>query len=147
MRSRALNNSWHHMKSRCQCVTDERYHDYGGRGIKVCAEWQLFENFYTAMKDTWFEGATLDRKNNNGDYTPDNCKWSTPKEQAQNRREVSKNKLTRAQAEEIRVLYKTGQYFQRELACMYGVGQSQISNVIQGYQWPVRTTAEAKEEA
>lgn len=79
--------AWQQMKDRCFNPKNKRYRDYGGRGITVCSEWLKFENFYSDMGDKP-EGLSLDRINNNGNYNKENCKWSTPKEQANNRRSV-----------------------------------------------------------
>lgn len=77
--------SWTNMRGRCENESSPSYHNYGGRGIKVCARWKTFALFLADMgvrpAGTW-----LDRLDNNKDYSKDNCKWSTPKEQAQNRR-------------------------------------------------------------
>lgn len=78
--------SWQAMIYRCTNIKSDKYYRYGGRGITVCARWiNSFENFYVDMGDRP-EGKTLDRVNVDGNYEPSNCKWSTPKEQANNRR-------------------------------------------------------------
>jgi hypothetical protein len=77
--------SWLGMMRRCNNSKSSRYKDYGGRGIKICPRWHSFENFYQDMGDRP-EGLSLDRINNDGDYEPNNCKWSTPREQRINSR-------------------------------------------------------------
>lgn len=76
---------WQHMKSRCLDPTNPRYKDYGGRGITICSRWFTFENY---LKDVGLppKGMQLDRIDNDGDYEPTNCRWVTPKENSNNRR-------------------------------------------------------------
>jgi hypothetical protein len=78
-------NLWQHMWQRCTNPKQINYADYGGRGIKVCDRWKSFDAFMIDMPPR--EGnKSLDRIDNNGDYTPTNCKWSTQKEQCRNKR-------------------------------------------------------------
>ncbi len=79
-------NSWALMKSRCFNPKSPKYPIYGARGIKVCERWRdSFPNFLSDMGEKP-RGTTLERKNVNGDYTPKNCEWATPKKQANNKR-------------------------------------------------------------
>jgi hypothetical protein len=77
--------TWHSMGQRCNNKKHKNYKDYSGRGITICKEWKKFENFFKDM-GIRPKGASLDRKDNNKGYCKENCKWSTPKEQALNRR-------------------------------------------------------------
>lgn len=77
--------TWSNMRQRCNCKTHPDYQWYGARGIKVCARWDDFENFARDMGPRP-EGFTLDRRDNEGDYSPENCRWATPVEQVQSQR-------------------------------------------------------------
>lgn len=80
--------SWREMLSRCYNQNNDRYSRYGGRGIMVCERWRYsFVNFFADMgkRPAW---KTLDRRDNDGDYTPDNCRWATREEQQQNTRQT-----------------------------------------------------------
>ena len=80
------------MKARCVDPNSHKYHAYGGRGIKVCDEWlNSFESFYEwAMANGYQKDLSIDRIDNDGNYYPENCRWVTQKEQANNTR---KNRL------------------------------------------------------
>jgi hypothetical protein len=77
------------MKQRCLDNNASNYPRYGGRGIKVCAEWLTFANFYADMGQRP-DGLTLDRIDNDGNYAPGNVRWATASEQRANRRDSRK---------------------------------------------------------
>ena len=78
---------WRAMKNRCKNASSNRYHVYGGRGIKVCDEWaKSFEAFWRDMGSTYKEGLTLDRIDGNENYCKSNCRWVDQKTQQRNRR-------------------------------------------------------------
>ncbi len=80
-------SAWLGLIGRCTNINDQDYHHYGGRGISVCAEWKdSFENFYKDMGDRPSDKHSIDRVDNEGNYTSANCKWSTMQEQSNNRR-------------------------------------------------------------
>lgn len=77
---------WSNMKRRCDDPTNVAYNRYGGRGIAYDPRWTQFEAFYEDMYPTFRQGLTLDRTNNNENYSMRNCRWATIKEQCNNRR-------------------------------------------------------------
>lgn len=83
--------AWVGAKDRCNNPNSKHYKDYGGRNVTMCASWQnSYENFLRDMGRKPSTEYSLDRVNVNGNYEPSNCRWATPEEQANNRRDNNK---------------------------------------------------------
>lgn len=123
---------WRGMLQRCNNPKHTGYKDYGGRGIKVCAEWHSFERFILDMGLRPSDKHQIDRHNNNRGYYPHNCRWVLPPENARNKADT---KLTAANVSDIRRLFKTGKYTRKELARKYGVHPYYIGSILRNVRW------------
>lgn len=110
-----LYDAWRNMKRRCYLKTTKFYKNYGGRGISVCEEWR---NDYLAflnwsLNNGWRKGLQLDRIDNSGDYSPDNCRWVTQQENLLNTRHnhnvtyKGKTQPAKLWAKELGICYTT----------------------------------------
>lgn len=126
---------WYHVIDRCYNPKHPQYKDYGGRGIAVDDRYlNMLNGCYNFYKDCIenigdrpSSDHSIDRIDNDGDYTIDNLKWSTYKEQANNRRP---RKLTKEDVKEIMLL--SNHLTQKKIAKIYGVSQMMISYVVRG---------------
>lgn len=117
--------SWRGMKERCYNPNNKRYEDYGGKGIKVCARWKDFSNFYADMGDRP-KGTTLDRyPDKYGNYEPSNCRWGTEQEQVRNKTNnvlITFNGQTKCMA---------------EWAEFYNLEYATLKCRLRRYKWPI----------
>ena len=111
------------MKSRCLNPKSQQYHNYGGRGIKVCDRWQRFENFYADMGDRPSAQHTLDRRDNDRGYEPGNCEWRTYTQQNNNTRRSH------------RLTHNGETHTIAEWAAILGVPKQRLVNRITTYGW------------
>jgi hypothetical protein len=117
---------WSTMKKRCTNPACKSFKDYGGRGITVCDRWlESFENFLADMGERPGPGYSIDRKDNDGPYSPDNCRWATRTQQNRNSRTA---KLEEHEPTQIRWLLSEG-VTGAAIARFFGVSETQISRI------------------
>lgn len=125
---------YRHMINRCSNRNVESYYLYGERGIKVCEEWLNFEGFYQwSMLNGYKENLSIDRKNNDLGYSPENCQWSTVFEQARNRRNTIGS---HEKAKEIRRLRAHGAK-NKDIARICGVSRTTVCDVVANKTWAI----------
>lgn len=122
--------SWLSMKDRCFNTGNKKYHRYGNRGITICKEWMnSFEQFYKDMGPRPSPKHSIDRIDNNGNYEPDNCRWATSQQQANNK--IHPTRIS------VRAIFNDGSYKDYEsigIAAKDGFLHPCISNCINGKQ-------------
>ena len=120
------------MIQRCYNRKKIGYKNYGGRGIKVCKRWRdSFANFYKDMGPRPSSKHSIERIDNNGSYTPSNCRWATATDQVRNRRT---SKLKQGDIPNIFAMHSTGKSH-REIAQIMGVHKSTIGHVLTKRIW------------
>lgn len=103
------------IKERCYNKNSKKYKNYGGRGIIICEEWLKYKSFYEWAKSNGYkENLTIDRIDVNGNYEPQNCRWATMKEQANNKRN------------NFYIMYENQKYTLQELADKYKINRTTL---------------------
>lgn len=108
------------MHTRCYDTNYHSYHRYGGRGITVCGRWHDLANFKLDMRSSYYEGASLERLDNNKGYSPENCAWVDAKDN---------KKPLKYDLKEMLELYNSG-ITQAEVGRHYGLTQDRVSKLL-----------------
>lgn len=135
-----LHQTWKMMKERCARPRHPHFARYGGRGIRVCERWLAsFWNFVADMGPKPAGDHTLDRKDNDGNYEPGNCRWATPAAQGANKAAAQGQRqgssiLRDDDVREIDRLLRSGARI-ADIACNAGVSASAIDHIKRGRNW------------
>ena len=123
-----LYNVWRSMRGRCKTPTHQSYKDYGGRGISVCKVWDDdFSTFYSwAIENGYAPGLSLDRIDNNGNYSPSNCRWTNHTVQCNNTRNNH------------RITFNGETHTLKEWSDIVGISQETLSGRINRYGWSIQ---------
>lgn len=134
MKGTRLYRIWQAMKNRCNNHNANRFDDYGGRGITVCDEWvDDFEAFHTwAMSNGYLSDLTIDRMDNDKGYSPDNCRWATDKQQANNSRQCHQ------------IEFNGEVHNMSEWSEILGIPRHVLSNRINAYGWTIERALTTK---
>lgn len=124
-----LHSTWSGIISRIDHKGNSSWKNYGKRGIKICDEWRSYINFKNwSLSNGFKEGLTIDRINNNGDYEPNNCRWTTRKVQALNTRNIDN-----AARYEYKGMLKTV----REWSELFGIKRTTLDMRLRDFKWPI----------
>jgi hypothetical protein len=127
----ALRLTWTSMHRRCEDPGVPGWLHYGGRGIRVCDRWNSFELFMQDMGPKPTPEHSIDRIDVNGNYEPSNCRWATPSQQAQNKRN---NVMSIEKAEHAREAYKSGKSL-RKIASEMGISYEVVKGAVRNGTW------------
>ena len=120
--------SWQMLKERAK---NAMVHGYRHQ-MDMDPRWRDFDVFLADMGRRPFISATMDRRDNDKGYWPDNCRWASRATQSRNR--GAYNVLNQSKADKIRFLYRTG-LRQVDIAYAYGITQAQVSQIVRGERW------------
>jgi hypothetical protein len=120
--------SWFNMKTRCSNPKASDYKRYGGRGITFCDKWNNFSGFLEDMQSSYKRGLSIDRIDNSKGYYKENCRWATPKEQANN---------TRTTERALKYTYKSQTLRISEWAKLYNIKRTTLDMRIRQYKMPI----------
>lgn len=131
--------AWDAMLVRCYRPTSKSYKNYGGRGITVCDSWRAsYDAFLRDMGRRPSPRHSLDRKDNDGPYSPDNCRWSTAAEQTRNRRTT---RIEMHEVEQVQWLAEQG-YARKEIARFFGCSVGTIDVLVRRKEAEMRQSKE-----
>ena len=119
---------WRAMNARCNNPKKCDFYRYGGRGIKIDTNWSSFINFWNDMNAGWKKGLTLDRIDNNDNYSKNNCRWASRKVQAINRRNTRFFQ------------YKGKKLTLTDWSPIVNIARSTLAQRYYGYKWSVEKT-------
>ncbi len=128
-----LHNIWNGMRDRCKRKKHPMFHHYGGKGVTVCAEWLDYSTFKIwSLRNGYSNELTIERKDNDGNYEPNNCKWATRKEQSNNQGTSVLLRFTEQELLHIQREYYTSKKTVDEYVAYVGISRSSLQKLLSG---------------